>query len=103
MSRKEATSINKVSLISMISSETSLSKSQVESVLDSLTAITHREIHQKNTVIIPGIAKIVVHKKKASKARVGRNPKTGEAIQIPAKPATDVVKIKALGVMASAI
>jgi len=35
-------------------------------------------------------------KKPRTKARMGRNPATGEAIKIAAKPATTVVKVSAL-------
>jgi nucleoid DNA-binding protein len=40
--------------------------------------------------------KIYVHKKPATKEREGRNPATGETIKIAAKPASNVVKVKAL-------
>jgi nucleoid DNA-binding protein len=36
---------------------------------------------------IPGLGKVVLRKVKARPAREGINPKTGEKIQIPAKPA----------------
>ncbi|MCA8993705.1 MAG: HU family DNA-binding protein [Planctomycetaceae bacterium] len=40
--------------------------------------------------------KIVVAEKKAQPARQGINPRTGETIQIAAKPASKVVRVRAL-------
>jgi nucleoid DNA-binding protein len=45
---------------------------------------------------LPGLLKIYVHHKKATKARMGRNPSTGEEVKIPAKPAQDVIKARPL-------
>ena len=51
-------------------------------VLDALQAIAYREA--KDGFTLPGIGKLVVVNRKA---RIGRNPRTGEQIQIPAKRA----------------
>jgi DNA-binding protein HU-beta len=57
-----------------------VSKKQVKTLLGALTAIAYREA--KNGFTIPGLGKLVlVHRK----ARMGRNPATGESIKIPAK------------------
>jgi DNA-binding protein HU-beta len=48
--------------------------------LDHLAALAHKEA--KNTFTLPGIGKLVLVNRKA---RMGRNPQTGEAIKIPAK------------------
>ncbi len=49
-------------------------------MLDELASLSYREA--RNGFTIPGIGKLVIVDRKA---RVGRNPATGEAIQIPAK------------------
>ena len=48
--------------------------------LDELAQLAYREA--KNTFPLPGLGKLVVVNRKA---RMGRNPKTGEPIRIPAK------------------
>jgi len=49
-------------------------------LLEALAHLAHKEA--KNTFTIPGIGKLVLVNRKA---RMGRNPQTGEAIKIPAK------------------
>ncbi len=57
-----------------------LTKKTATAVIDELAALAYREA--KNSFTIPGIGKLVLQKRKA---RMGRNPQTGEAIKIPAK------------------
>jgi DNA-binding protein HU-beta len=57
-----------------------ISKKQVKALLGSLTELAYQEA--KNGFTIPGLGKIVLMKRKA---RLGRNPATGETIKIPAK------------------
>ena len=57
-----------------------LSKKQTTAVLDALVNLAYKEA--KNKFTVPGLGKIEL---KNRKARMGRNPKTGEAIQIKAK------------------
>jgi nucleoid DNA-binding protein len=45
---------------------------------------------------LPGILKITSKRKPATKARPGRNPRTGEPITYAAKPAHNAVTVKAL-------
>ena len=59
---------------------TGLSKKQVNEFFDSLSKLAYKEA--KNSFTIPGIGKLVLVNRKA---RMGRNPATGEAIKIPAK------------------
>ena len=55
-------------------------KKDVSAFLDSLAQLAYREA--KKGFTIPGLGKLVVVKRKA---RMGRNPATGETISIPAK------------------
>jgi DNA-binding protein HU-beta len=57
-----------------------MSKRQVIDFLESLANLAYKQA--KNTFTIPGIGKLVLVNRKA---RIGRNPATGEQIQIPAK------------------
>jgi DNA-binding protein HU-beta len=59
---------------------TGLTKKQVNGFFDELSKLAYKEA--KNSFVLPGLGKLVlVHRK----ARLGRNPATGETIQIPAK------------------
>jgi DNA-binding protein HU-beta len=57
-----------------------ISKKQVKTLLGNLTELAYKEA--KNGFTVPGLGKIVLMKRKA---RLGRNPATGESIKIPAK------------------
>jgi len=57
-----------------------LKKKVAAALLDELASLAYREA--KNSFTIPGIGKLVLVDRKA---RIGRNPATGEQIQIPAK------------------
>ena len=50
--------------------------------LDVVTEVTLREVKKNGEFTLPGIGKLVKQKRKA---RMGRNPKTGERIKIAAK------------------
>jgi DNA-binding protein HU-beta len=49
---------------------------------DELTTLAEKELKRSGEFVLPGMVKLVVQKRKA---RMGRNPATGEAIKIPAK------------------
>lgn len=76
-----------------------ISKSDVKSVVSAMRNIIERHVKVKGSgeVTIPDLGiKVRRVQKKATKARVGRNPFTGEEIRIPAKPARKSVKVSAL-------
>ena len=102
MSEKKLTAIRdpytKAQLISAISEDTGLSRKDVTAVFDSLKDQIHRHLKQRaaGTFTLPGLAKITVTKKPATKERKGVNPFTGEPTVFAAKPARRVVKVRAL-------
>jgi DNA-binding protein HU-beta len=57
-----------------------ITKKAAGEMLDHLAALAYKEA--KNTFTLPGIGKLVLVNRKA---RMGRNPQTGEPIKIPAK------------------
>jgi DNA-binding protein HU-beta len=57
-----------------------LTKTQVVGVVDELHRLAAREA-KKGGFVLPGFGKLVLVRRKA---RLGRNPQTGEPIQIPA-------------------
>jgi len=57
-----------------------ISKKQANAFLEALASLAYKQA--KNSFTIPGIGKLVLVNRKA---RIGRNPATGQEIQIPAK------------------
>ena len=72
--------LTKAQVITTLAESTGLSKKEIVTVLEAQSSLAYTEA--KNGYTIPGIGKLVVV---ARKARKGRNPATGETIQIPAK------------------
>ena len=67
-----------------------ITKKQSVEILEELATLAAKQA--KNGFVFPGVGKLVVVKRKA---RMGRNPQTGEAIKIPAKRRLKFVVAKA--------
>jgi nucleoid DNA-binding protein len=85
-------------IMAEVAENTGLTKKQVSSVFDELTILIERHIKPRGPkqFILPGLLKIEVKRKPATKARKGINPFTGEEMMFKAKPARDIVKIRPL-------
>lgn len=59
-----------------------MKRAQVKEFIDEMAELAVREIKSSGEFTLPGFGKLV---KSERKAREGRNPSTGETIQIPAK------------------
>ena len=70
-----------------------LSKKNVKDILDGLAAIAYKELKKSGVFLVPGLAKFVVIKKPATKAREGINPFTKAPMMCKAKPA-QVIKAR---------
>jgi DNA-binding protein HU-beta len=68
-------------IISEMAEKSGIAKKQVKEFLIDFTELAYREA-KKGEFAIPGLGKLVKQKRKA---RLGRNPATGEEIKIPAK------------------
>jgi nucleoid DNA-binding protein len=90
--------LTKAEMYNTIAEATGLSRKQVVSVFDCLGQVVQGHIRSKaiGVCTIGGLMKVEVKRKAATKARKGVNPFTGEEIMIKAKPARNVVKVKAL-------
>lgn len=89
----------KTQIIQAISEDTELTKKDVAAVFSKLGELIQRHMQKRGSgeFQIPDTGvKIRRVKKPARKARMGRNPATGEEIKIAAKPAHTVVKVQAL-------
>jgi len=72
--------MTKSQMLGRLAEKTSVSKKAASQFVDELVKLAYKEA--KNTFTIPGLGKLVLVDRKA---RIGRNPATGEQIQIPAK------------------
>lgn len=75
-----AKALSKSQVVSAIAEKNSLSKKQAAEILDSIADLACK--NAKNTFTLPGLGKLVLVNRKA---RMGRNPATGETIKIAAK------------------
>lgn len=74
--------LTKSALLHVIAQETETDRKTAAFFLDVVTGIALREVKKNGEFTFPGIGKLVKQKRKA---RIGRNPKTGESIKIAAK------------------
>ena len=89
---------SKSELYATLADHTGLPKKQVSGVFDAFVAIMAADLGSKGPkiVTVPGLMKVYVKRMPAKKAREGINPRTGETMMFKAKPARDVVKVRAL-------
>lgn len=87
--------MTKTELFSAIADETGIAKKEVSQVFDALAEYIHGHLHGRNPSVftLPGLLKVKVIRKPATKARKGINPFTGEETVFKAKPARNVVKV----------
>lgn len=95
MAAKAAT---KSEILTTIATATELSRKQVSSVFDALADLIGKNVGKKGPGIfaVPGLMKITVVNKPATKARKGINPFTKEEVMFKAKPARRVIKVRPL-------
>jgi nucleoid DNA-binding protein len=82
----------KSEILAQISKDTSLSRKQVSEVFESLNAQIKKSLRSNGLFTLPGLLKLKVVKKPATKAREGTNPFTGEKMIFKAKPASKKVR-----------
>jgi len=80
--------MSKSQIVNHFAEKFELPRKTAASILDELAALATAETKRNGAFTIPGVGKLV---KSERKARMGRNPATGEAIKIPAKT---VVKMR---------
>jgi DNA-binding protein HU-beta len=74
--------MNKAELVEAISSVTQQTKADTERALDAFIDVVSKNIKKKEGIKLVGFGTFTVSQRKA---RVGRNPQTGEEIKIPAR------------------
>jgi nucleoid DNA-binding protein len=90
--------MTKTGILNELAERTQLTRKQVGAVIDELENLIERHIKKRGVgeFTLPGLLKIRSVKRPATKARIGRNPATGEEITIAAKPASIRVRVAAL-------
>ena len=78
----KAKPMTKAQLVTELAEKLDTTKNDVNHFMDALTTIAYRETKKKGSFTLPGMGKLVLVKRKA---RMGRNPATGETIKIKAK------------------
>jgi nucleoid DNA-binding protein len=87
----------KSQILTIISDRMELSKRQISEVFDILSDLIGHDLTKgPGSFTVPGLMKVVVVRKPATKARKGVNPFTGEEMMFKAKPARNVVRVKPL-------
>jgi nucleoid DNA-binding protein len=90
--------LTKAQLFAELAEATELSKKQISEVFDALTEVMKKQLTGRGPgeFVLPGLLKVRVVKRPATKEREGINPQTREKITIPAKPASKRVRATAL-------
>ena len=74
--------MTKSQIVAHLAEKAGIPKKTAAAVLEELVALATKEAKSSGQFVVPGLGKAV---KANRKARMGRNPQTGEAIKIPAK------------------
>jgi DNA-binding protein HU-beta len=77
-----ATTMTKTQLVRSLAEKLTLTNKQSAAFLENLADIAVKETKRNGVFVLPGLGRL---KKMQRKARMGRNPQTGEPIQIKAK------------------
>lgn len=83
-------------LAAAVAEKAELTKTEAKRALEALEDVVLEELAEAEKVKIGGLVQLTVRVKPATKARIGRNPATGEEITIGPKPAAVDVKARPL-------
>lgn len=76
-----------------LSDKVGITKKQAKSTLETLTDLVVKELKKEGSLRLAGLG---IFRKRKTKARIGRNPATGEQIKIPARTRLRFTPAKAL-------
>jgi nucleoid DNA-binding protein len=85
--------MTKSEVLNQIVKDTKLTRKQAAAVLDSLAGCIRKGLRGTGLFTVPGLMKLKVVKRPATKEREGTNPFTGEKMVFKAKPASKKVRI----------
>jgi len=90
-------SLSRSKLIKAISDKTRIDEHDVEDVLDGLAVVVQEavgELPAGAKIVVPGVVTLRMRLAAARPAHIGRNPATGEPIEVSAKPERLDLKVK---------
>jgi DNA-binding protein HU-beta len=93
----------KSEILNAIAKDTKLSRKQVSGVFDALNGVIKKSLRSNGLFTMPGLLKLKVVKKPATKEREGTNPFTGEKMIFKAKPASKKVRALPLKALKSMV
>ena len=100
---RNALALTQSQLVTAVADRAELSKNDAKRALSALEEIVLEELGNAQKVRIGGLVQLTVRLKPATKKRKGRNPATGEEIEIAAKPASVDVRARPLARAKSAL
>jgi DNA-binding protein HU-beta len=80
--RERSDTLTQTQLVKLLADDCEVSRKVSKQLLDGLAATAIKEVRKTGAFVLPGLGKLV---RVDRKARIGRNPATGESINIPAK------------------
>ena len=88
--------LTQTQLAAAVAERAQLSRTDAKRALEALEEVVLAEVGDAQKVRLGGLVQLTVRVKPATKKRQGRNPATGEAIAIAAKPASVDVRARPL-------
>jgi DNA-binding protein HU-beta len=85
--------MTKMQVVTYLAEEAGITKKQAAAVLSALAELAAKIIKKGDKLVLPGFVTLKVQNRKA---RIGRNPQTGEPLKIPAKKVVKAVPAGAL-------
>lgn len=97
--------LSKLQFVIMMAEKSGLNKTQAMTALDVINAMVTEQLGKQGPgeVIIPGLLKLYLVDKPATRQRKGVNPFTKEPMIFKAKPARKVIKVRALKALKDAV
>jgi len=97
--------MNKTQFVNTVAEKSGLTKKQAKAALDSINAIVRRELGKNGPgeFVLPGLLKLSVVNKPATREHEGINPFTKEPMTYKAKAARKVVKVRPLQALKDAV
>jgi nucleoid DNA-binding protein len=104
--KPKARPMTKNELYTALSEKSGIAKKDVATLFEHLDEVVRTSLTKRGgpkQFVLPGMLKIRLAEKKATPAKKGRNPQTGEIIDIPAKPKRNTVKVTPLKALKDAV
>ena len=88
--------LSKSALIQILADKSAneLTRKDVKGILETMVSVGHAELKKNGVFVVPGLVRMVVVKKPATKERKGINPFTGQETVFKAKPARKAIKAR---------